>query len=61
MLAHRFTKLLTSLTVFAAIFALGISVSVSPGRADNDNNGVAGRKADDPDRSHYRRKQWDRP
>src|SRR5690349_14985611 len=39
MLAHRFAKLLTSLTVFAVILALGISVSVSPGRAANDNNG----------------------
>ena len=39
MLAHRFGKLLTSLTVFAVVFALGISVSVSPGRAANDNNG----------------------
>jgi hypothetical protein len=44
MLAHRFGKLLTSLTVFAIVFALGISVSLSPGRAAYDNNGAQDEK-----------------
>ena len=44
MVAHRFAKLLSSLTVFAVILAVGTFVSVPPGHAANDNNGAQDEK-----------------
>jgi hypothetical protein len=44
MLAHRIVNLLSSLAAFAVVFALGISVSLSPGHAANDNNGAQDEK-----------------
>ena len=53
------SKLLTTLTVFAVVFALGFQCLSGPDTQTNNNNGHPGRKTDDPDGSHDRRKQWD--
>jgi len=44
MLKHRFLKFATSLGAFAAVFALGMSLSPAPGHASNDNNGAQDEK-----------------
>src|SRR5215472_818688 len=44
MINRRFLKPLSSLSAFAAVFALGMSLSPTPGRADNDNNGAQDEK-----------------
>jgi hypothetical protein len=44
MLHRRFWKPITSLAAFTVVFALGISLSPSPGRAGNDNNGAQDEK-----------------
>jgi hypothetical protein len=44
MINRRCLKPLSSLSAFAAVFALGMSLSPTPGRADNDNNGAQDEK-----------------
>src|SRR5215472_16591738 len=44
MINRRCLKLLSSLSAFAAVFALGMSLAPTPGRADNDNNGAQDEK-----------------